>query len=62
VGERRTSNGMVPCVVWTDVTVAVAVETCHGVLAEDTEGFLEYCFRTLESIYRMIRMNKRGWS
>jgi hypothetical protein len=49
---------MVPCVVWTDV----AVETCHGILAEETEGFLEYCFCTLESIYRMIRMNKRGLS
>jgi hypothetical protein len=48
-GERRTSNGMVTCVVWTDVTVAVAVETRHWVLAEETEGFLEYWFCTVRN-------------
>jgi len=37
-----TCDGMVSCIVWSNVAVAVAVETCHGLLAEEPEGFLEY--------------------
>jgi len=40
--ERCTCDGMVSCIVWSNVAVAVAVETCHGLLAEEPEGFLEY--------------------
>jgi hypothetical protein len=32
---------MVACVFRANVTVAVAVETCHGLFAEETERFLE---------------------
>jgi len=37
----HTSDGVVASVFGTDSTVAVAVEACHGLLAEEGEGFFE---------------------
>lgn len=36
-----TGYRVISAVFWTDVAVAVAVETCHGLFAEGAEGFLE---------------------
>jgi len=42
VGRRNlTCYGVVPRVIWSDVAIAVSVETCHGLFAEKTQGFLE---------------------
>ena len=40
-GGCSTCYGVVSSVIWTDVAVAVTVETCHGLLAEEAQGLLE---------------------
>lgn len=50
-GGGDTGYGVVSCVVCSDVAVAVSVETGHGLFAEETEWFLEYCRRENVSIY-----------
>jgi hypothetical protein len=39
--SEGTGDGVVSYVVGTDVAVAVAVESCHGLSAEEAKGFLE---------------------
>jgi hypothetical protein len=58
-GGIGTGNGMIPSIFRTDSAVAVSIETGHGLLGEEGEGFFEDCILVQQSAMVLIYFN---WS
>lgn len=60
--EGITGNGVISSIFRSDSAVAVAVETCHGLLGEEGEGFFEHCthIQSQQLISYHLKQRRRG--